>query len=116
MSLADDTPSTLAETTLPTSSSSGLRKDSLGLLSTAALTAAYMGPALSIYALFGPMYGIVGNGVGFVMMIAMGLTLLSAISFGMLAKEIPSAGGVYAWTRIALGESAGLSIGIISAI
>jgi amino acid transporter len=93
-----------------------LRRDSIGLISTAALTAAYMGPALSIYALFGPMYAIVGNGVGFMMMIAAGLTLLSAISFGMLAKEIPSAGGVYAWTKVALGDSAGLMIGIICAI
>ncbi len=97
-------------------SGEGLRRDSIGLISTAALTAAYMGPALSIYAIFGPMYGIVGPGVGFVMIIAMAMTLLSAISFGMLAKEIPSAGGVYAWTRISLGESAGLGIGIFSAI
>ncbi|HZZ43958.1 MAG TPA: APC family permease [Tepidisphaeraceae bacterium] len=112
----------IAEQPLPAASKSesqaggSLRHDSIGLLSTAALTAAYMGPAISIYALFGPMFSIVGNGVGFVMMIAAVLTLLSAISFGMLAKEIPSAGGVYAWARVALGESAGLGIGITSAI
>src|SRR6476659_3659302 len=89
-----------------------LRHNALGLLSTAALTAAYMGPALSIYALFGPMTENVGTGVGFVLLIATVLTLLSAISFGMLAKEMPSAGGLYAWSSVALGESTGLCIGL----
>jgi amino acid transporter len=42
----------------------------------------------------------------------MGLTLLSAISFGMLAKEMPSAGGIYTWSRAALGETLGLWIGL----
>src|SRR3954467_30523 len=89
-----------------------LRHNALGLLSTAALTAAYMGPALSIYALFGPMTEKVGAGVGFVLLIATVVTLLSAISFGMLAKEMPSAGGLYAWSSAALGETAGLCIGL----
>jgi amino acid transporter len=93
-----------------------LQSNALGLLSTAALTAAYMGPALSIYTLFGSMDNVVGAGVGFVMIIATALTLLSAVSFGMLAKEIPSAGGVYAWTRAAFGESIGLWVGISTAI
>src|SRR3954454_19571093 len=89
-----------------------LRHNAIGLLSTAALTAAYMGPALSLYALFGPMTEKVGAGVGFVLLIATGLTLLSAISFGMLAKEMPSAGGLYAWSSAALGKSLGLCIGL----
>jgi amino acid transporter len=89
-----------------------LQHNALGLLATAAMTAAYMGPALSIYALFGPMTAKVGTGVGFVMIIATSLTLLSAISFGMLAKEMPSAGGLYAWSRVALGESAGRWVGL----
>jgi amino acid transporter len=93
-----------------------LRGDSIGLLTTAALTAAYMGPALSIYALFGPMTAIVGTGVGFVMLIGLVVTLCSAISFGMLAKECPSAGGVYAWTRSSLGHDVGLYLGLTTAI
>ena len=93
-------------------SAAELRHNALGLLSTAALTAAYMGPALLIYALFGPMTATVGEGVGFVLLIATVLTLLSAISFGMLAKEMPSAGGLYAWSSAAMGESAGMCIGL----
>ncbi len=93
-----------------------LQSNALGLLSMAALTAAYMGPALSIYALFGPMSEKVGSGTAFVMLIAMGITLLSAISFGMLAKEMPSAGGVYAWSSKTLGESAGLWVGLTTII
>src|SRR5689334_8620221 len=92
--------------------STELRSNALGLLSTAALTAAYMGPALSIYALFGPMTEKVGMGVGFVLIVATVLTLLSAISFGTLAKEMPSAGGLYAWSSAALGRSAGLWVGL----
>ena len=89
-----------------------LETNALGLLATSALTAAYMGPALSIYCLFGPMSEKVGSGVGFVMFLGLLMTLPSAISFGMLAKEMPSAGGVYAWARAALGESVGLWIGL----
>jgi amino acid transporter len=91
-----------------------LDSNALGLLAAASLTAAYMGPALSIYALFGPLSQIVGQGVGFVMLIAIILTLLSAVSFGMLAKEMPSAGGIYAWTRAVLGESMGLWVGVMA--
>lgn len=93
-----------------------LRSNALGLVATVSLTAAYMGPALSVYALFGPMSSLVGTGVGFVMLIGMIVTLLSAISFGMLAKEMPGAGGVYRWTTITLGESLGLWVGLASAI
>src|SRR2546423_989027 len=102
----------LAELNETSTGANELRHNALGLLSTAALTAAYMGPALSIYALFGPMTEKVGSGVGFVLLIATVLTLLSAISFGMLAKEMPSAGGLYAWSSAALGESVGLCIGL----
>jgi amino acid transporter len=93
-----------------------LQHNALGLLTTAALTAAYMGPAISMYALFGEMWKQVGTGVGFVMLIAMALTLMSAISFGMLAKELPSAGGVYAWSRKALGERVGTWIGLSTSL
>jgi len=68
------------------------------LLTTAALTAAFMGPALSIYALFGPLTLLAGTGVGFVMFVGLIVTLLLAISFGMRPRN-PSAGGVYTWTR-----------------
>ena len=85
----------------PPAQSDTLRHNALGLLSTAALTAAYMGPALSIYALFGPMTEKVGSGTGFILIVASVITLLSAISFGMLAKEMPTAGGLFAWTSSA---------------
>jgi amino acid transporter len=93
-----------------------LQHNALGLLTAAAMTAAYMGPALSMYALFGLMSARVGQGIGFVMLIVMGMTLLSAISFGMLAKEVPSAGGVYAWARKALGKPVGAWVGLSAAL
>ncbi len=92
-----------------------LRANALGLLATAALTAAYMAPAASIYTLFGAMVSQVGVAVGFVMAIGMLMTLPSALSFGMLAREIPSAGGVYAWATRALGPAPGAGIGVTTA-
>ncbi len=92
-----------------------LRANALGLLSTAALTAAYMAPALSIYTLLGAMVLHVGVATGFVMLIGMAMTLPSAISFGMLTAQMPTAGGIYAWTRRAMGDSVGLWVGLSAA-
>jgi len=92
-----------------------LQANALGLLTTSALTAAYMAPALSIYALFGPMTNDAGQAVGFVMFLGLLMTLPSIVSFGMLAKEMPSAGGVYAWARRALGDAVGLWVGLATA-
>jgi len=39
----------------------------------------------------------VGVAVGFVMILGLLMILPSAVSFGMLASEMPTAGGVYAW-------------------
>src|SRR3954447_25640202 len=111
------TPGTASASAPSAASRAGaLRSDSIGLLTTAALTAAFMGPALSIYALFGPMTLLAGTGVGFVMFIGLIVTLFSAISFGMLAKEMPSAGGVYTWTRSSLGGEVGLYLGLTTAM
>lgn len=100
-----------------TSAASGqLRADALGLLGTVSLTAAYMAPAASLIALFGPMVGQAGIGTGFVMLLGLAVTLPSAISFGMMAREMPSAGGVYAWACHTLGNSFGRWIGITTAI
>jgi len=92
-----------------------LERNAIGLLATAALTAAYMAPALSIYTLFGPMVSQAGTAVGFVMLLGLLMTLPSAVSFGMLSREMPSAGGVYAWSSRALGPGVGVFAGIVTA-
>jgi amino acid transporter len=92
-----------------------LQANALGLLATAALTAAYMAPALSIYGLFGPMTKQVGVAVGFVMLLGMLMILPSAVSFGMLAREMPTAGGVYAWASRSLGPAVGIWAGLNTA-
>ncbi len=93
-----------------------LRHDALGLLGTVTLTAAYMAPAASLIALFGVMVGHVGTAVGTVMLLAMLITLPSAISFGMMARELPSAGSVSAWARMTLGAGFGDWIGLVTAL
>ena len=92
-----------------------LESNAIGMLATAALTAAYLAPALSIYALFGPMVDQVGMAVGFVVFVGVLMTLPSAVSFGVLTREMPSAGGVYAWSSAALGPSVGLFAGVTTA-
>jgi amino acid transporter len=91
-----------------------LRRDALGLLGTISLTAAYMAPAASLIALFGPIVGNAGIATGFVMLLGLLVTLPSAISFGMMARELPSAGGVYAWARASLGEGFGRWVGLVA--
>jgi amino acid transporter len=95
--------------------SARLKADALGLVGTVSLTAAYMAPAASLIALFGVMVSNVGVAAGSVMLLGLVITLPSAISFGVMARELPSAGGVYAWARAALGESAGQWVGLSTA-
>lgn len=101
--------------TTTTASQGPLRRDALGLLGSVSLTAAYMAPAASLIALFGPIAQNAGSAAGFVMLLGLVLTLPSAISFGILARELPSAGGVYAWGRQTFGERVGIWIGLTTA-
>ncbi len=109
----------MTETTSATdaiSNETALRKDALGLLGTVSLTAAYMAPAASLVALFGVMVASAGVSTGFVMLLGLLITLPSAVSFGMLARQIPSAGGAATWARHALGELVGRWMGLTTAI
>src|SRR5690606_21401162 len=92
-----------------------LAADALGLMATVSLTAAFMAPAASLIALFGPIIANVGVAGGFVMLAGLLITLPSAVSFGMLARELPSAGGVYTWACAALGPHVGRWVGLITA-
>ncbi len=92
----------------------GLQADALGLVATVSLTAAFMAPAASLIALFGPIVSNVGTAGGFVMLAGLLITLPSAVSFGMLARELPSAGGVYTWARCALGPHVGRWVGLVT--
>jgi amino acid transporter len=111
----DNEPTTIAGSLPMSKSENQLQPDALGLLATAALTAAYMAPATSIYALFGPMVSQAGVAIGFVMLLGVLMTLPSAVSFGMLAKELPLAGGVYSWASRSLGHSVGTWVGLTTA-
>lgn len=98
------------------SQSHTLKADALGLLGTVSLTAAYMAPAAAVIALFAPVYIIAGTKSAFVMLIGLIITLPSGISFGMLAKELPAAGGVASWARTTLGMHIGRWVGITTAL
>ncbi|MDC0935919.1 APC family permease [Pirellulales bacterium] len=92
-----------------------LQADALGLLSTVSLTAAYMAPAAAVIALFGPIVLNAGATGALVMLLGLLITLPSAVSFGMLAKELPSAGGVADWARQTLGTQIGRWVGLTTA-
>ncbi len=92
-----------------------LRAGALGLLGTVSMTAAYMAPAASLIALFGAIVLNVGQAAGFVMLLGLLITLPSGISFGMLAREMPSAGGVHTWATRTLGPLPGRWMGLTTA-
>lgn len=91
---------------------SSLQGNTLGLLGAVSLTAAYMAPAAAVIALFGPVVLNAESKGAFVMLLGLLVTLPSAVSFGMLAKELPSAGGVAMWSRRTLGIHAGRWVGL----
>jgi len=90
-----------------------LRANSMGWIAAAAIGAIIMSPAGGIYFNFGPMVQKAGDVVPFVFLIALVASLPTALSFAMVAREMPSAGSVYTWIWNATRPSAGLFVGWI---
>jgi len=90
-----------------------LRANAMGWIAAAAIGAIIMSPAGGIYFNFGPMVQKAGDVVPFVFLIALLASLPTALSFAMVAREMPSAGSVYTWIWNATRPSAGLFVGWI---
>jgi amino acid transporter len=90
-----------------------LRANSMGWIAAAAIGAIIMSPAGGIYFNFGPMVQKAGAVVPFIFFIALLASLPTALSFAMVAREMPSAGSVYTWIWNATRPSLGLFVGWI---
>jgi amino acid transporter len=69
-----------------------LKAQSLGVLTVAALGAVMMAPALGIYANLGLISASAGLAAPAVFLAALVCTLPTAVSYALIAREIPSAG------------------------
>jgi amino acid transporter len=90
-----------------------LRANSMGWIAAAAIGAIIMSPAGGIYFNFGPMVQKAGAVVPFIFIVALVASLPTALSFAMVAREMPSAGSVYTWIWNAARPSLGLFVGWI---
>ena len=92
-----------------------LRANATGWIGAAALGAIIMSPAGGIYFNFGPMVQKAGAVAAFIFILAMIASLPTALSFAVVASEMPSAGSVYTWLWNATRPSIGMFIGWIFA-
>jgi len=89
----------------------GLRANTMGWVGAAALGAIIMSPAGGIYFNFGPMVQKAGAVAPFIFIMAMIVSLPTALSFAVVAGEMPAAGSVYTWIWNATKPIIGLFVG-----
>jgi amino acid transporter len=90
-----------------------LRAGALGSFGVAALGAVMMSPALGIYANLGLISASSGKTAPAEFLAALLLTLPTAISYALIAREIPSAGSAYTWLSESITPLAGPWIGLL---
>ena len=90
-----------------------LRHSVLSLLTVAGLGAIIMSPALGLYFNWGPMSIATGPIAPLIYMLALLISLPTAISYAMVSKEIPAAGQAYTWLWHAFRPEYGLWTGAI---
>lgn len=90
-----------------------LKSNSLGLIGAGTLGAIMLSPALGIYGNFAAMESTAGVVTSLIFLLSMFIALPSAISYAMVAKEIPSAGSAYDWLWKATKPGLGLWVGWI---
>lgn len=94
-------------------SQDALKAGVLGYLGAAALGAVMMAPALGIYANLGLISAASGKVGPFVFLLALACTLPTAISYALIAREIPSAGSAYTWLSQAISPFVGFWMGLL---
>jgi amino acid transporter len=90
-----------------------LKAGALGPFGAAALGAVMMSPALGIYANLGLISASAGRTAPAEFILALLLTLPTAISYAWIAREIPSAGSAYTWFCEAVNPVVGTWIGLL---
>jgi amino acid transporter len=91
--------------------SGSLPPNALGLVGAAAFGAVMLSPALGIYGNFAAIEGTTGVVTSFVFLVALVISLPTAVSYAVVARELPAAGSAYTWlwrvTRPRLGSWVG---------
>ncbi len=93
--------------------SPGLKASAIGAFGVAALGSVMMAPALGIYANLGLMSANSGITAPAVFLAALLCTLPTAISYALIAREIPSAGSAYTWLSEAANPFVGTWMGLL---
>lgn len=91
----------------------GLRKNSMSWVGAALLGAIIMSPASGLYFNFTPIEATAGPVVPLIFLIAIVVTLPTALSYAALSRSLPSAGSAYTWVRCAIGPKTGVFAGWI---
>ncbi len=91
----------------------GLKSSALGAFAVAGLGCVMMAPALGIYANLGLIAADSGRAAPAVFLVSLLLTLPTAVSYALIAREIPSAGSAYAWLSEAVNPLIGTWVGIL---
>lgn len=91
----------------------GLRASALGAFGVAALGSVMMAPALGIYANLGLISADSGKVAPAIFLVALLFTLPTAVSYALIAREIPSAGSAYTWLSEAINPFVGTWMGLL---
>lgn len=91
----------------------GLKAGAIGTVGAACLGVVMMAPALGIYANLGLMGAGAGQATPAAFLMALLLTLPTAVSYALVAREIPSAGSAYAWLSEAINPLVGSWVGFL---
>lgn len=97
------------------SSEGTLKAGALGTLGVAALGVVMMAPALGIYGNLGPLSAYAGKIAPAVFLAALLCIMPSAVSYALIARELPSAGSAYTWLSEAINPFFGTCVGLLQA-
>lgn len=90
-----------------------LRANSMTWIGAALMGAIIMSPASGLYFNFTPTEATAGRVVPLIFLIALVVTLPTALSYASLSRSLPSAGSAYTWMRKATRPEAGAFVGWI---
>jgi putrescine importer len=93
-----------------------LRTGAIGLVAVASLGAIMMSPALGIYSWFPAIMTTAGGIVPFIFILALLVSIPTAVSYAVISRTRPSAGSAYTWVAEATRPRTGTWLGIMLAL
>lgn len=98
---------------VPPESTPRLKANSMSWIGAGLMGAVIMSPASGLYFNFAPTSMAAGNVVPLIFLIAMVVTLPTALSYASMSRSLPSSGSAYTWMRSAVGPVSGVFTGWI---